>query len=96
LLPLNSRNVTLRARGRIAALRHDGAGVEEALTEAIEIVDTAAAGSFGAIARVALADARHECGDRASAEALLRQVVEWSRGPVAGAGRVTFYGGIAS
>jgi len=47
------------------------------------------------MARVELADVREQSGDRSSAEALLRQVIEWSRGPVAGAGRVTFYRRIA-
>jgi hypothetical protein len=66
-----------------------------ALTEAIQLADAAGAGWFGAVARVALADVRRERGESASADSLLRQVVEWSRRPVAGTGRVMFYGRIA-
>ena len=85
----------LAQHGRIAALRGEPTGAEAAFTEAIEVADAAGAGWFGAMARVGLADVRSERGDRSSAEALLRQVVEWSKGPVAGAGRVTFYRRIA-
>jgi hypothetical protein len=85
----------LTQQGRVGALRGDPAAAEAALTEAIAVADAAGAGWFGAMARVALADVRAERGDQSSAEVLLHQVVGWSKGPVAGAGRTTFYRRIA-
>ena len=41
--------------------------------------------------RHTLPGVRRAQGDPSAADALLRQVVEWSHGPIAGAGRVTFF-----
>ena len=37
------------------------------------------------------ADVRRTQNDPSGAEVLLQQVVDWSKGPIAGAGRVTFF-----
>jgi len=81
----------LTQSGRTAALAGDLLVAEAALAEAIDTADRAGAGWFGAFARVGLADVRRAQGDPEGAEALLRQVVEPSTGPIAGAGRVTFF-----
>jgi len=54
---------------------------ETALVEAIDTAERAGAGWFAAFARVGLAGVRRAQGDPSAAEALLRQVVEWSEGP---------------
>jgi hypothetical protein len=77
--------------GRTAALAGDLPQAEAALVEAIDTAERAGAGWFAAFARVALAGVRRAQGDPSAADALLRQVVEWSHGPIAGAGRVTFF-----
>jgi predicted ATPase/DNA-binding SARP family transcriptional activator len=77
--------------GRVALLDDDLERAETALGEALALAEAAGAGWFAALARVALADGRRRRGDAPGADALLRQVVEWSTGPVAGSGRVTFF-----
>ena len=81
----------LSQSGRTAALAGDLRQAKAALTEAIDTAERAGSGWFAAVARVGLADVRRTQGDPAGAEVLLRQVVEWSMGSVAGAGRVTFF-----
>ena len=82
---------TLAECGRIAALAGDVPRADAALAEAVDTAEQAGAGWFAAFARVRLADVRRTQGDHSGAETLLRQVVEWSSGPVAGAGRATFF-----
>jgi len=84
-------SLALAETGRIAALAGDVAHAEAASAEAVDTAEQAGAGWFAASARAALADVRRTLGDRSGADALLRQVVEWSAGPVAGAGRATFF-----
>jgi predicted ATPase/DNA-binding SARP family transcriptional activator len=77
--------------GRVALLDDDLERAETALGEALAVAEEAGAGWFAAVARVRAAEVRRRLGDGAGADALLREVVEWSRSPVAGASRVTFY-----